>query len=234
MSLWHQHHSDTRSSKTGIWSKTGFWRTKLRLEGWTPEKDLSRQLAKINTCKNKRKRREKQIMNSFSRHAILNLSPDMHLKKKKAVVFWTIASLKTNLILLLIYLDSNNWHSEISLLSWTLKKTNTKVNCISAYYHRCKTCNPLPGCWLSALRVTEIQSTAETSFFLKAWMFFSNTNFNKHEKNAYCGLCIPNSRSFSFLCSWKKVKYFRLKCLYIEGFTAIPSNCKSACHFKRF
>lgn len=145
-------------------------------------------------------------MNRFSRHAILNLSPDMHLEKKKAVVFWTISSLKTNLNLLLIYLDSNNWHSEISLLFWTLKKTNTKLNCVSAYYHSCKTCKPLPVPWLSAFWVTETQSTVGTYCFEGlSFCFFPNTNFNKHKRNAYGGLYIPDSMGFSFYVHERKL-----------------------------
>lgn len=145
------------------------------------------------------KGREKQIMNRFSRHAILNLSPDMHLGKK-AAVFWTISSLKTNLNLLLIYLDSNNWHSEISLLFWTLKKTNTRLNCVSAYYHSCKTCKRLPVPWLSALWVTETQSTVETYFFWRLEFFFPNTNFNKHEKMPTVGYIFLIPRVLVFMC----------------------------------
>lgn len=142
-------------------------------------------------------------MNRFSRHAILNLSPDMHLEKK-AAVFWTISSLKTNLNLLLIYLDSNNWHSEISLLFWTLKKTNTKLNCVSAYYHSCKTCKPLPLPWLSAFWVTETQSTVET-YFEGLSLFFFQIRISTNIKKAYCGLYVPDSTGFSFYVHERKL-----------------------------
>lgn len=75
-------------------------------------------------------------MNSFSRHAILNLSPDMHFRKKNCLSLLNYFISGNKRILLQICFDLENWHRvSRSLLLWTLNHININVKCTSLDYY---------------------------------------------------------------------------------------------------